>query len=82
MPDEPAGPMITVGYSVQNDGQLIGIHFDLPLSQFVVGFPLPQAKALAKEFGPSLEKVIQQAERTASGLVIAPGETLNTLKGK
>lgn len=82
MPDQPDGPKITVGYSVQNEGNIIGIHFELPLVSQVIGLPIAVAETLGKEFGPNMEKTLRHAERIRSGLTIASAETLNTLKGK
>jgi hypothetical protein len=82
MADQPAGPMMTVAYSVQNDGNLIGLHFEIPMLSQVIGLTIPTAETLAKEFGPNLEKTLKQAERMRSGLILAPAETLKTLKGK
>lgn len=82
MADLPEAASITVGFSVQNDGELIGIHWDMPLCAFVAGVPIATAEALAEQFPIQLRQVIDEAKKAKSGLVVANGETMNVLKGK
>lgn len=78
----PDGPVIQVGFSLQNDGEFIGIHWEMPLSVSMVCVPIATAKVLAENFGKELRAVIESAEKNNSKLVVANGETLNVLKGK
>lgn len=86
MGDTPPGPAFEVAFSIQPppDGfkhAWIGIHWNLPLCQFVVGMSLESAEELARTFPTELTKTIAQAKRQSSGLVIAPESALTTLKG-
>jgi hypothetical protein len=83
MPDQTA-PAIGLGFSIQNDGAFIGIHFDTPLSSFVVAFPVESARELVKQFPIQLQTVVDECDKTygtnKNPLIIAKPGTMDILK--
>jgi hypothetical protein len=72
---------IGVQFSVQNDGDMIGIHFEAPLTAYVIGFSIAAAERLAELFTGQLRATIAEAKRQRTGLVSASADTLHILKG-
>lgn len=81
---EQTAPALGVAFSIQNDGQFIGIHFDTPLSSYVVAFPIESARELAKQFGIQLEETLRQRDEQypnkKNPLIVANAGTMDMLK--
>lgn len=77
--DAPQG-RVQVGVSVQNDGQTVGLHIDVPGTSYAVGFPYGYVEQLRDELPDMLTTALVEAEKQRSGLVL-PDSTLSIVKG-
>jgi hypothetical protein len=73
-----------IAVSVQDDGQTIGLHVEMPGTQFAVKFPLDYAERLRNEFPGMIDAAIAECKKQQSGIITPPSPSgkLHIAKGK
>ena len=89
MPDKPTPEELAAvqtapqfGFSIQNDGQFVAFHVNMPFASHVFAIPTGSVDAFADDFARNMKELAAQARTQQNGLVVATEATLNVLKGK
>lgn len=68
--------------SVQDEGETIGLHIEMPGSAYAVKFPIDYVETLERELPGMLRTALEEAARMRSGIVTPPtGGKLEIVKG-
>lgn len=63
--------------SVQDEGETIGLHIEMPGTAYAVKFPIDYVETLERELPGMLHATLKEAAQMRSGIVIPPsGGTL------
>jgi hypothetical protein len=73
-----------IAVSVQDDGKTVGLHVEMPGTQFAVKFPLDYAERLRDEFPGMIDAALAECKKQQSGLIAPPSPSgkLQIVKGK
>lgn len=83
MPEE-AQQIGGVAVSVQDDGKTVGLHVEMPGTQFAVKFPLDYIEKLRNELPGMLDEALAECKKRQSGIITPPSPSgkLEIVKGK
>lgn len=81
--DATPEPRLVIGWSVQGDGHFVGMHVQMPGTEYAVLLPYDFVEQFKKEMPGQLDVVLKEAHKQRTGIVTPPqsGGGLVLLKG-